>query len=290
MRGYSVTRLQNHGYVFILPTVIFFLVFLIYPMANAFFLSLFKWNLLSPRVYIGLKNFKKLVGDPRVLNSLWVTLHFTVLSVIFLNLLAFIYALMFSSRLIRFKNILQSMIFLPVILSTVAIGIVWKFMFQTTGLLSVIFVNILKVQIPWLTSTKIAPYAVIIVNLWRYTGYYMVIYIAGLLAIPDSLYEAARIDGAGFWAQLVYITIPSLKNTFTLAFVSCFIFSFGAFPLQYIITEGGPSRSTEVLTILIYRTAFDFTKMGYGSTISVLFFLILLMVSIIQLRVLRSTI
>jgi ABC-type sugar transport system permease subunit len=289
MRGYSASRLQNHGYIFILPAIIFFCVFLIYPMLSAFYYSLLDWNLIGPKVFVGLKNFSKMLKDGRVLNSLRVTFHFTVFSVVLLNLAAFAYALLFSSRLIRFKNVLQALIFLPVVLSTVAIGIVWKFMYQETGLLSVLFANVFKLQVPWLTSTKVAPYSLIIVNLWRYTGYYMVIYIAGLLDIPGSLYEAARIDGAGFWAQLRYVTIPSLKNTFTLAVVSCFIFSFGAFPLQYIISQGGPSRSTEVLAILIYRTAFNFTKVGYASAISVLFFLILLVVSIFQLRILKPS-
>jgi ABC-type sugar transport system permease subunit len=207
---------------------------------------------------------------------------------VLINVLAFFFALMFSSRLIRFKNVLQSFIFLPVVLSTVAIGIVWQFMFQTTGLISVLTVRLFGVAVPWLADTHIAPYSMVIVYVWKYTGYYMVIYIAGLLDIPESYFEAARIDGANFWQQLFRITIPSIVNTIALAVVSSVIFSFGTFAIQFVITEGGPSRSTEVLSLLIYLEAFKFNKFGYSAVISVMFFLTLLLFSILQLRLFRT--
>jgi ABC-type sugar transport system permease subunit len=140
----------------------------------------------------------------------------------------------------------------------------------------------------WLTSTTAAPYAMIIVYVWKAVGYYMVIYIAGLLDVPASFYEAARIDGAGFWGQLFYITIPSLKNTIALAVVSSVIFTFGQFAIQYVITKGGPARSTEIMALLIYRQAFEVSKFGYSAAISVLFFLTMLIFSLIQLRLFRS--
>jgi multiple sugar transport system permease protein len=285
---YSVSRLQNHGYVFILPTLIFFSLFLIYPMVSAFRYSLFEWNLLSPMKFIGLKNFANMIKDPKVINSYIRTLHFSGISVAAINVLAFVFAIMFSSRLIRFKNFLQSLIFLPVILSIVAVGVVWEFMYQSTGLISVITRAIFGSSPAWLTSTKAAPYAVIITYVWKSIGYYMVMYIAGLMDVPVSLYEAARIDGAGFWSQLFYVTIPSIKNTIALAVISCIIFTFGQFSIQYVITKGGPSRSTEILSLLIYNQAFQLSKFGYSSAISVLFFLTLLIFSIFQLRLFKS--
>jgi ABC-type sugar transport system permease subunit len=128
----------------------------------------------------------------------------------------------------------------------------------------------------------------IIIYVWKSVGYYMVIYIAGLLDVPASFYEAARMDGAGFWGQLFYITIPSLKNTIALAVVSCVIFTYGQFSIQYVITRGGPSRSTEIMAILIYRQAFEMSKFGYSAAISVLFFLTMMVFSLIQLRLFRS--
>jgi len=281
-------KLQRHGYVFILPTLLFFSIFLIIPMFSAFQLSLFKWNLVSPKVYVGLKNFIKLFQNERFWNSYLVTLHFTFLTVIIITFISFWMALALTSKLLRFKHVLQSMIFLPVVLMMVPVAVVWQFMFQTTGLLSVIFLNVFRFNIPWLTSTKITPYAMILVYVWKYTGFYMVMFIAGLLDIPEVHHEAATIDGAGFWARLIHITIPQLRNTLILVLVSCTIFTFGTFPLQYVMTEGGPSRSTEVLSLLIYKEAFMYTKFGYSASISVVFFLTLLIFSVIQLRIFKS--
>jgi len=286
--SYSVTRLQRHGYVFILPTLIFFSIFLIYPIISAFRLSLFEWNLLAPKEFVGFKNIIKMAGDPRVLNSFLRTIHFSAVSVAAINILAFIFALILGSRLLRYKNFWQSLIFLPVVLSIVAVGVVWEFMYQGTGILPILLRKIIGVSPAWLTDTRVAPYAVIIVYVWKSVGYYMVIYIAGLLNVPVSYFEAARIDGAGFWAQLFYITIPTLRNTIALAMVSCIIFTFGQFSIQYVITQGGPSRSTEVLSLLIFREAFRLGKFGYASGISVLFFLTLLVFSLIQLRLFKS--
>jgi len=226
--------------------------------------------------------------DARVINSVLRTFEFSAVSVVAINVLAFVFALMFGSRLIRYKNFLQSLIFLPVVLSIVAVGVVWEFMYQSNGLIPIILRGVIGTSPAWLTTTQAAPYALIITYTWKSIGYYMVIYIAGLMDISATYYEAARIDGAGFWGQLWYITIPNLRNTFALAVISCIIFTFGQFSIQFVITKGGPSRSTEILALLIYREAFELTKFGYSAAVSVLFFLILLVFSIFQLRLFRS--
>lgn len=276
--------------MFILPTLLFFSIFLIYPMLNAFWLSLHQWNLLTPRVNVGLANYRAMFSDARFQNSYGRTIHFSVISVVLVNLLAFIFALAFSSRLIRsdHKNILQSLVFLPVVLSIVAVGIVWKYMYQSTGLMSVLSARFLGAPLPWLTSTHVAPYSMVLVYVWKWCGYYMVMYIAGLLDISPELYEAARIDGANFFQALFRITIPCLKNTIALALVSSMIFTFGTFPLQFVISGGGPSRATEVLALLIYLEAFRFNKFGYSAAISVVFFVTLMIFSAMQLRLFRS--
>ncbi len=286
--SYSVNSLQKTGYVFILPTIIIFSIFLIYPMISAFCLSFFDWNLLNPMKFVGFKNFLTMAGDGRVINSYLGTLHFSLISVVAINVLAFLFAMMLSSRLIQYKNFLQSLIFLPVILSIVAVGVVWEFMFQSTGLIPIILRKLIGISPAWLTKSSAAPYAIIIVYVWKSVGYYMVIYIAGLMDIPVTYYEAARIDGAGFWSQLFYITIPNLRNTIALGVISCIIFTFGQFSLQYVITKGGPARSTEVLSLLIFKEAFEFSKFGYSAAISVLFFLTLLVFSVFQLRLFKS--
>ena len=280
-------KIQIAGFYFVLPTLIIYGIFLIYPMITAFHYSFFKWNLLSEKKYVGLSNFAKMLNDKRFWNSYITTFHFTLISIILIIILSFILALILEKSF-KFKNIFQSAIFIPVILTMVSIAVVWQFMFQSTGILSNLFIDLFGTKVKWLTSTKIAPYSMILVNVWKMTGYYMIIFIAGLLNVPNTFYEAARVDGANYFERLIYITLPQMKNTFILVFVSGVIFSFAAFPQQYVMTEGGPGRSTEVLALLIYKQAFEFTKFGYSSSISVAFFASLLLFSIIQLRLFKS--
>ena len=256
-------------------------------MLSAFHYSFYKWNMISESKYVGLKHYIRMFGDRRFWNSYITTLHFTLISVFIIIILSFLLALLFQEN-IMFKNAFQSAIFLPVILTMVAIAVVWQFMFQSTGVFSNIFLDIFGINIKWLTSKSVTPYSMILVNVWKITGYYMIIFIAGLLNIPNTFYEAAKVDGTSYLQRLFYITIPLMKNTFILAFVSGVIFSFAAFPQQYVMTEGGPARSTEVLALLIYKQAFEFTKFGYSSAISVAFFLTLLVFSLIQFKIFKS--
>ena len=280
-------KIQIVGFYFVLPTLIIYGIFLIYPMITAFHYSFFKWNLLSEKKYVGLSNFAKMINDKRFWNSYITTFHFTLISIVLIIILSFILALILEKSF-KFKNVFQSAIFIPVILTMVSIAVVWQFMFQSTGILSNLFIDLFGTKVKWLTSTKIAPYSMILVNVWKMTGYYMIIFIAGLLNVPNTFYEAARVDGANYFERLIYITLPQMKNTFILVFVSGVIFSFAAFPQQYVMTEGGPGRSTEVLALLIYKQAFEFTKFGYSSSISVAFFASLLLFSIVQLRLFKS--
>ncbi len=276
------------GYIFVLPTLILFGLFLIYPLLASFSLSFFEWNLVGPKIFVGFKNYLHLFKDHYFWNAYKVTFHFTLFSVVFLMIISFWLALPFSgASVVCCKHLFQSLIFLPVVLSMVGIAVVWEFMFQTRGLISV-FTSSLGLNVRWLTSPKVAPYSVILVYVWKYTGYYMVIFIAGLLNIPRVYYEAAIIDGAGFWKRLIHVTLPLLRNTIILVFVSCVLFSFGSFALQYVLTEGGPSRSTETLALLVYREGFKNAKFGYAAAISVLFFITLIVFSAIQNRILRS--
>lgn len=279
-------KLQNNGYIFVIPSVILFCVFLIFPMFNGFYISLFKWNLIGDMEFVGLQNFINILSD-RFVNSFKITIHFTALSVIFLILISFCLALAFNTK-IKGKNIIQSLIFIPVILITVAVAIVWQYMFQSFGIITYYIREFIGINIPWLTSTSVTPYALILVYVWKYTGFYMVIFIAGLLDIPEEYYESASIDGASFWGKLLHITIPQLKNTFILVFISSFIFCFGSFELQYVLTNGGPGRSTEILSLLIYKEAFSYGRFGNASAFSVIYFLILIIFSIFQLKLFKT--
>ena len=279
--------IQQKGFYFVLPTLVIYGIFLIYPMLSAFHYSFFKWNMISESKFVGLKNYIRMFGDRRFWNSYYTTFQFTLISILIIITFSFLLALLFQEKMML-KNFFQSSIFVPVILTMVAIAVVWQFMLQSTGVFSNIFLDIFGINIKWLTSKSITPYSMILVNVWKITGYYMIIFIAGLLNIPQIYYEAAKVDGASYFQRLFFITLPQLKNTFILAFVSGVIFSFAAFPQQYVMTEGGPARSTEVLALLIYKQAFEFTKFGYSSAISVAFFITLLVFSIIQFKIFQS--
>ena len=279
--------IQQKGFYFVLPTLVIYGIFLIYPMLSAFHYSFFKWNMISESKFVGLKNYIRMFGDRRFWNSYYTTFHFTLISILIIIIFAFFLALLFQEKMML-KNFFQSSIFVPVILTMVSIAVVWQFMLQSTGVFSNIFLDIFGINIKWLTSKSITPYSMILVNVWKITGYYMIIFIAGLLNVPQIYYEAAKVDGASYLQRLFFITLPQLKNTFILAFVSGVIFSFAAFPQQYVMTEGGPARSTEVLALLIYKQAFEFTKFGYSSAISVAFFVTLLVFSLIQFKIFQS--
>lgn len=273
------------GYFFVVPTVILFCVFLIFPMLNSFRLSLYSWNIMEPMKWVGLDNFKTLFQDKEFLASWGRTLQFTLTSVVLLLIVSFIFVLMLDSRSLKSRNLFQAVYFIPVVLVTPAVGVVWKLMFQTTGILNAgIFAPIFGATVPWLESQNIALYSIMLVQLWISSGYYMVMFIAGLQGIPEEYYESAVIDGASWFRRLFSITIPLLKPVFLLVFVTSVLFVFGQFALPYTISQGGPNYATELMTLFIYRNAFKYLKVGYASTASIFYFLTMIVFSIIQIR------
>ena len=284
----NITRINRAGYWFILPTLLLFCLFLIFPMLNAFRLSLFKWDLLGPKIWNGLGNFKTLFQDSDFSNSWKITIFYTAVSSALLILFSFIFALLLDSRRLRFRNFFQAVYFIPVILVLPAVAVVWKLMFQTTGILNALVSALFSSSVPWLDSEKIAIYSVIIVQLWISVGYYMVMFVAGLQNISDEYYESAMIDGASWTRRLISITIPLLRPTIILVLVTCIIFVFGQFALPYVISQGGPNNSTELLTLFIYKNAFKYLKVGYSSSVTVIYFLTMLFFSIIQIRLFKE--
>jgi ABC-type sugar transport system permease subunit len=283
-----VQRINNAGYWFILPALILFSFLLIIPMINAFRLSLFKWDLLGPKIWIGIRNFQNLMRDEDFLAAWGRTLYYTFLSAAILIVLSFCFALLLDSRRLKARNLFQAVYFIPVVLVTPAIAVVWKLMFQTTGILNAVVSLLFNTSIPWLDSDRIALYSIIMVQVWVSVGYYMVMFVAGLQNIPEELHESAMIDGASWFRRLFAITIPLLQPTIILVLVTCIIFVFGQFPIPYVISQGGPNFSTELLTLFIYKNAFRFLKVGYSSAVTVFYFLTMLVFSIIQIRIFQE--
>jgi ABC-type sugar transport system permease subunit len=288
MASSRAKKINNAGYWFILPALILFSFLLILPMANAFRLSLFKWDLLGAKIWVGFKNFHNLLRDEDFLDSWGRTLYYTFLSAGILIVLSFSFALLLDSRKIKLRNLFQAVYFVPVVLVTPAIAVVWKLMFQTTGILNAVVSLFFKTSIPWLDSERIALYSIIMVQVWVSVGYYMVMFIAGLQNIPEELHESAMIDGASWFRRLFAITIPLLRPTIILVLVTCIIFVFGQFPIPYVISQGGPNYATELLTLFIYKNAFKYLKVGYSSAVTVFYFMTMLLFSIIQIRIFQE--
>lgn len=282
-------RLQNHGYVFVLPAVVLFLIFIIYPMISSFVLSFQEWNMIGQKTFVGLDNFRSLFIDLRFINSLKVTFIYVLVTVTLVMIISFwlAYALSIITRLRRF---FQTAYFIPVVLTLVGVVMGFRIIFHNQGILADITSALFGINIPWLSSVKLANYTTAVITVWKVVGVYLMLFLAGFLNVPEVYYEAANIDGASFWGRLIHITIPSIKKTMVMVFISCVLFTFAAFPIQFVMTKGtgGPSNATEVLSLYIYTTAFKYIKMGYASAISVVYFLILLAFSLIQIKAIRT--
>jgi len=270
------------GILFISPAFIFFLIFNTYPMINAFYTSLFKYDLIHKN-FILFKNYADLLTSKLFLKSLMVTGFFVFGAAIFTWVLAFILALILRSKFL-FRDLFRAIYFLPNVMSLIALSIIWKVVLQPYGPLNAI----LGLQINWLTDNRFAMLGIIILAVWRGTGYYMVMYLAGLQAIPQEYYEAARLDGANQWRLFRHITIPLMKPVLLFVIIIFIITAVKSFEPMYIMTGGGPNNATKVLTYMIYETGFKYLEMGKASAMSIIMFAILLIFAVFQIRIFRS--
>jgi ABC-type sugar transport system permease subunit len=271
------------GYAIILPALVILALFRFLPMIQAFFLSLTKYDLVNPPQFIGLANFLDLAQDPLFLKSAQVSLTYVVFSVVPVLPLSLGLAVLFN-RSLFIKNVLRSAIFMPVVMPAVVMAVVWTFMYQQDGVINTILSALGFEPIPWLRSSATALWAVILIGIWRATPYYMVIFLAGLQAIPADYYDAAKIDGAGTWACFWHITLPLLKPTTLLVIVMNVIVALKVFAVPMIMTGGGPADSTRVLPLFIYQTAFEFFDMGRAAAMSVFLFVGVMLFSFVQVR------
>jgi multiple sugar transport system permease protein len=278
------TKQAAFGYAILLPTLAILCIFRFVPMLEAFVISFSKFDLIHPAQFVGFANFVDLVQDPLFLNSAKVSLIYVVFSVLPVWPLSLALAILFNRRLV-FKNLLRSAVFMPVVMPAVVMAVVWTFMYQQDGVLNTILGWIGIDPVPWLRSSSFALPAVILIGIWRATPYYMVIFLAGLQAIPAEYYEAAEIDGAGHWAGFWHITLPLLRPTTLLVMVMTVIVAMKVFAVPMIMTGGGPADSTRVLPLFIYQTAFEFFDMGRASAMSVFLFVAVMLFSVAQIRI-----
>jgi multiple sugar transport system permease protein len=272
---------------FLAPSAVHLVVFTAGPLLFTAYLSLHDWDLLAPaRPFVGLGNYRELFADPLFWNALGNTALYS-LYVPVTMLLALGAALLLDQPL-RGVRVLRAIVFLPTIVSYVAIAMVWQWIYHADyGLLNYVVTAFGGAGIDWLGNPRTALVAVMIVSAWVQLGYQMIVYLAGLQGIPAPLHESARLDGAGWWARLRHITWPLLRPVSLYLFITGMIWSFQVFTLVYVMTEGGPVRSTDVLVYQIYQNAFEFRRMGYASAISWVLFAILVVLTAVQWRLLN---
>lgn len=255
------------------PSLIIFLVFLIYPLGYSFFISFHKWSILDPdKVFVGFANYARLFKDTRFINALTNTLKFT-LGVVPIGCIVSLGLAILINRKLPAIKFFKTLYYLPVLPSMVVISLIWMLVLDPyTGLLTYLFRSL---QIPvraWLSDPTWALPTVMTVAVWKNMGYYMVIFLAGLVGIPREIYEAAQIDGADAWQSFIRITLPLLRPTTLFVLVMTLISSFQVFDQVYVMTSGGPLMTTEVGVFYIYQTAFEKYDMGYASAMSFVFF------------------
>ncbi len=273
------------GYLFLLPNFIGFFIFMAIPIIMGLIISFTDYNGFSQFNFIGLKNYIDMFRDEYFLVSLGNNLLYTAVTVPGIVVFALLLAVAVNTG-IRCSGLFKTMFFLPNISSMVAVGIVWAMLFNPTMGPINNFLRSLGIENPpqWISASDSALWSIMLVDIWKKAGYYMVILLAGLQSIPKQLYEAASIDGAGAVKKFFKITLPMLSPTMFMVMVLCIIQSFQVFDLVNIMTQGGPGRSTNVLVFRIYQEGFQKLQFGYASAMAYFLFLIVLIVTLIQFR------
>jgi len=269
------------GYVFISPFILGFLCWFVTPAATSIWMVFQDWDMMAPPTFVGLGNITRLLEDKLFRKALEVTFNYTFVGVPLGLVLAFAVALLMNTK-VRGITIFRTIYYLPVIVPGVANAVLWAWIFNTEfGLLNALLRLVKIGRIRWLVDPKVALPALIIMSLWG-LGSQMVILLAGLQGIPAMYYEAADIDGAGRWAKMRHITIPLMSPVLFFNLVMGTIGSFQVFTVGYLITGDGPENATLFYVLYLYRTAFEYFRMGYAATLAwVLFFIIMFFVLLI---------
>ena len=292
VRRRRVSRKAWAGYAFIAPSMIFLVVFALAPFLFTIWVSLHQWNMLTPVTdmpWRGLANYRYLLTeDPLFRETFRNTVVFAVANVCISVVLALGVALLLNGP-VRFRPFWRAAFFVPYITVPVAVAIVWQAMLNSrVGMINTLLSMAHLPEQPFLDSVSSALPTVIGVAIWQGIGYYMIIFLAGLQAIPHDLYEAGRIDGASTWRLFWSITLPLLRPTLLFVVVVNTLSSLQVFDLPFILTQGGPVNATNTLVLYMYDTAFRFLRMERATSMAVMLFLVIFVITLIQLRLLRE--
>ncbi len=277
------------AYLFLLPNLVGFLVFTVLAVVASAAISLTNWDLLSAPEFVGLDNYRTLLTDDPLFRSVLVnTAYFTGASVPLAIVISLALALALNQG-IRGLPLFRAAYFMPVITAMVVVALIWRWFYNPDfGVLNYLLLK-LGVRNPpnWLADRRWAMPAVIIMAVWKQLGYNMVIFLAGLQAIPDNLYEAAAIDGAGRWARFRHITLPLLTPTTFFILIVSLIGSLQVFDAVLVLTGGGPANATRTIVFHIWEQAFQFLKMGYAAAVAWILFFLIFAITLVQWRLQR---
>ncbi len=281
-------REQVAGWGLLLPALGIVGIFTVIPIGFSLWLSFYRWDMMRPnRRFLGLENYQRLLSDERFWNAVQTTLLYVVLTVPASIALAFGAALLLNRKL-RGRAIFRTLFFAPVVTSTVAVSFVWSWIYHPEiGLLNSVVDAANGGRVGWLTNPSIALVSISAMSIWKNVGYVMVLFLAGLQQIPDDLYGAAKVDGAGGWALHRDVTLPMLRPTLFFIVVISTIDATQVFTQIDVMTQGGPAQSTEALVYYLYFRAFRTFEMGYASTVAWALFLIVIVLTLIQNRLIR---
>ncbi len=273
-------------YLYLLPTIIGLALFSAGAVAASFLVSFARWDLITEPRWVWLDNYGSLLESGLFWEVFWNTLYFAALAVPLSLVCSLALALLVNAR-VRGIVLFRTAYFLPVVSSMIAVALVWSWILNPEyGLLNYLLRETLGIRGPsWLDSTTWALPAMVLVTVWKGLGYSMVIFLAGLQGIPENLYHAATIDGAGRWRQFRHITLPMLSPTTFFVLVITLINSFQVFEQTYVLTKGGPANATLTLSYYIYQNAFQFFQMGKASALAYVLFALVFAVTLLQFRV-----
>ncbi len=277
------------GYLFILPTFIGFFIFILYPLVESMRISFLEFNILRPSVYIGLDNYAQMLTDTRLRVVYGNTIVFTLFAVFFNAGLGLLLAVMLNRRMpILMRNLYRSVFFFPVLIAHTYIAVIWEFLYQQdTGVINY-YLSFLGIEpIPWLSNTAWAMAAIIILDVWKNTGFAMLVFLAGLQSISNEYYEAAQLDGANEGQLFFRITIPLLSPTIFFILVIFMIGALQVFDTIIVLTAGGPGDATRSVVLYIFELAFRSFNLGYAAAVSMTLFAIILVLTALQFWISR---
>jgi ABC-type sugar transport system permease subunit len=274
------------GYGFVFPALALIAVFTFFPIVYGLVLSFYRWDMMSPQPrYLGFANYSNLLSSSEFWHSLFVTGYYLAGTVPLTMALGLALALALN-RQFRGVAIFRLIFYSPLVASTVAVAVIWLWMYDPiNGILNYFLIILGFEPLKWLSSPATAMPSIILMDIWRYVGYDMILFLAGLQGIPHHLYEAIEVDGGGRWAKFRYVTWPLLAPTTFFILVISIINRFKIFATIHTMTKGGPAEATEVIVYYLYEQAFQHFKIGYAFAVAYILFVIMFALTLIQWQI-----